>query len=299
MARSQKQKRTIPFVSSFFKALTENKIAFTVYGILQILTVITIIRCAIAGAQNHVMTGLLALAMGLIPVLVKLIFRVKLSTVLETLAYLFIFSAEVLGEINAFYGRFPFWDGMLHVICGFMFAAFGYCLVDVFHKSGQAHATYSPLFLSLMAFCFSMTVGVFWEFIEYTGDYLMQTDMQKDMLLDHVNSFIVPHSGGGNIARINDIVKMDLYTADGQIYTTAGYLDVGLADTIKDMFVNFIGAIAFCMIGYFNLRHPGTGRIAKHFIPVLADSQANDTAARNEESPTSEKPDCNTDQNVL
>ena len=48
-----------------------------------------------------------------------------------------------------------------------------------------------------------------------------------------------------------------------------GYLDVGLVDTIKDMMVNFVGAVVFSTIGFFYVKQRGKGRIASQFIPTL------------------------------
>ena len=46
-----------------------------------------------------------------------------------------------------------------------------------------------------------------------------------------------------------------------------GYLDVGIIDTMKDLFVNFIGAVVFSTIGYFYVRGRGKGGFAQRFIP--------------------------------
>ena len=51
--------------------------------------------------------------------------------------------------------------------------------------------------------------------------------------------------------------------------TVQGYLDIGLADTVKDLFVNLIGAIVFSVIGFFYVKRRGKGYIAKQFIPVF------------------------------
>ena len=80
---------------------------------------------------------------------------------------LFIFSAEILGEISSFYVLFPFWDTTLHTLNGFLAAAIGFSLVDLLNRSDRVKFDLSPLFLSITAFCFSMTIGVLWEFFEF------------------------------------------------------------------------------------------------------------------------------------
>ena len=79
------------------------------------------------------------------------------------------------------------------------------------------------------------------------------------------------------------IVLMDLcfsgclQTADGAQHPLGlgGYLDIGILDTMKDLFVNFIGAVVFSFIGYFYVKNRGKGWFAKRFIPkVLPESGA-------------------------
>ena len=55
-----------------------------------------------------------------------------------------------------------------------------------------------------------------------------------------------------------------------------GYLDVGIIDTMKDLFVNFIGAVVFSTIGYFYVKGRGKGSFAPRFIPQVQHSPAQD-----------------------
>ena len=52
-----------------------------------------------------------------------------------------------------------------------------------------------------------------------------------------------------------------------------GYLDIGLYDTMEDLFVNFIGAVTFSVIGYFYIKHRGKGKLAQAFIPTLSEDE--------------------------
>ena len=155
-----------------------------------------------------------------------------------------------------------------------MFAAFGYCLVGIFHKKRAAICRrLSPLFLTLLAFCFSMTVGVFWEFIEYGGDILMGKDMQKDAILQEFHTIKVENKtdkeNTGYVHTFEDIGRMELYDSEGNLMTSVnGYLDIGLTDTMKDMALNCLGAAGFCVLGYWGLRSTKGGRLASFFIPT-------------------------------
>ena len=44
-------------------------------------------------------------------------------------------------------------------------------------------------------------------------------------------------------------------------------MDRGIYDTMKDLFVNFIGAVVFSVIGYFFIKNRGRGKFARRFIP--------------------------------
>ena len=76
---------------------------------------------------------------------------------------------------------------------------------------------------------------------------------------------------------IHDITDVIVVTADGAQHPLGlgGYLDIGILDTMKDLFVNFIGAVVFSFIGYFYVKNRGKGWFAKRFIPkVLPESGA-------------------------
>ena len=272
MSKQIKKKKRHTLYAALIDEIKEDKKAFVVYTLLNLAILAIIIRNAVAGRWENVFTGVLASILLLIPSFIEKSFHVTLPTTLEVIAYSFVFCAEILGEIGNFYQRFPFWDVMLHTVNGFMFAAFGFCLVDIFNKSKRFRFMLSPIFLSVVAFCFSMTIGVLWEFFEYAADSFLQTDMQKDVLRSAVNSVSIPNALGEKVTHVTDITKTVIYTADGRVIELAGYLDVGIADTMKDLFVNLIGAAVFSVIGYFYVKHRGKGHIAGQFIPVFKES---------------------------
>lgn len=250
--------------------IRQNKVAFVVYSVMRVIVIGVIIRCAVQHRWESVFVGVLALILFLLPPLVERTFHLTLPTTLEVLVFAFVFCAEILGEIECYYMRFAFWDTMLHTVNGFMFAAFGFCLVDIFNRNKRFRFELSPIFLSIVAFCFSMTIGILWEFFEFSGDALLATDMQKDFIIRQVSTVALDATNSNTPVVIRDIVSTQIQTANGQVITIeGGYLDIGLIDTMKDLFVNFIGAIVFSVIGYFYVRHKGKGKIANQFIPVV------------------------------
>lgn len=252
----------------------QDKKAYTVFAVLSLTITLVLVRNVFLGRFENVFTCVLAYLLLLIPPVVERSFHIELPTTLEIFAYVFVFCAEILGEIGNFYVHFPFWDTMLHTLNGFMFAAFGFCLVDVFNQTKRFRFQLSPVFLALVAFCFSMTIGIFWEFFEFAADTFLHTDMQKDVFRSTVNSVSLPNDLGEKVTHIGDIVTTTIQTASGEVITLNGYLDIGLADTVKDLFVNFIGATVFSVIGYFYVKHRGKGHIAGQFIPRFTGEDA-------------------------
>lgn len=284
MSECKKSKRLRSVLMVPLRRLTENKCSFAVYLIAHILIVITIVRGCINNDSRMVSISFLAIALMLSPLALKLLLRIRFSAILEIMVYLFVFSAQMLGEIHHFYSIFPFWDAVLHVISGFMFAALGYSLVDVFHqKKPELRRVLSPLFITFMAFCFSMTVGVFWEFIEFGGDNMLGKDMQKDTVVQEFHTILIPNEMQEydptrymyDYSGINTVI----YDSEGNVLAEIdGHLDIGLIDTMKDMALNFAGALLFCIIGYFGIKSGKKSRLAALFIPMQHTDTANNAA---------------------
>lgn len=273
MARKEKKQQKAK-KKGIFTSLTEqiksDKKAFAVYAVLRLLVIAVLVRSIFLGQWESVFTCSLTLILLFIPSMLEKTLKIEVPTSLEIITYIFVFCAEILGEIECYYMKYPFWDTMLHTVNGFMFAAFGFALVDIFNRHGRFTFKLSPAFCALVAFCFSMTVGVMWEFFEFGADEILNLDMQKDAFVTSVNTVILDPDGANNVIHINDIVSTDINTASGSIRID-GYIDIGLRDTMKDMFVNFVGAVVFSFIGFIYVKQRGKGRIAGSFIPVVND----------------------------
>lgn len=239
-----------------------------VYLILRALVILCMILQILRGDINNALLCLLSLILLILPLFIQNKFQITLPNVLEISIYLFIFSAEILGEINNFYEKIPYWDTILHTINGFLATAVGFSLVDLLNKNSKKF-NLSPIYLCLVAFCFSMTIGVMWEFFEYTVDKALLTDMQKDELVTTISSVTLDPTKSNKAILIGDIDKTILLDKEGNqlAVITNGYLDIGLNDTMKDLFVNFIGAVIFCFLGYFYLNNRKQGQVITNFIP--------------------------------
>lgn len=120
-----------------------------------------------------------------------------------------------------------------------------------------------------------MTVGVLWEFFEFGMDRIFHMDMQKDTVVSSITSVMLDPTNKNIPVTIDGITSV---TVNGQELGFGGYLDIGLYDTMEDLFVNFIGAVVFSTIGYFYIKHRGKGKLAKAFIPTITEEKP-DTAA--------------------
>ena len=244
-----------------------------VYLFLRISVIIMMILQFLNKNYENVFLCILTLILFLVPTILEKSLKIDLPNTLEIIILLFIFAAEILGEISSFYITYPIWDTMLHTINGFLCAAIGFALVDMLNRKEKVSMTMSPVYMSIVAFCFSMTIGVIWEFFEFSMDYFFLMDMQKDTIINHISTVMLDPAMANKTVLIKDIKDVILVTKDGQIpLGLGGYLDVGLLDTIKDLAVNFIGAVIFSIIGYFYVKNRGTGKFAGRFIPKVIDN---------------------------
>ncbi len=279
----KKEKRARTRTSIWLERFKHDKKATIVYFVLRLITIGVLIRSIFNQQWEAVFTCWLTLVLFLIPEFVEKNFKVELPTALEIVAFIFVFCAEILGELGCYYVKYSFWDSMLHTVSGFMFAAFGFCLVDILNRNNRFSFKLSPVFLSLVAFCFSMTTGVLWEFFEFLADSLLHTDMQKDFIVQNISTVTLDQTTSNLAIQLNDITQTVILHADGsETVVMGGYLDIGIIDTMKDLFVNFIGAVIFSVIGYFYVRDEGNNKIASSFIPVVEDGPTTDPLGHTE-----------------
>lgn len=245
-----------------------NKKSIAVYLILRLLVVISMVFQILMGNFENVFMCIFTLLLFTIPTIISEKFKIGLPSLLEAIIYIFIFSATILGEINNFYGIIPFWDTLLHTLNGFLCAGIGFSLVDLLNQNSKS-INLSPIYVVIVAFCFSMTIGILWEFYEFTSDSIFRTDMQKDRIVQSISS-VELNSNEKNIPiKVNDIEKTQIYSKDGTITTIEnGYLDIGIIDTMKDLFVNFVGAIIFSFIGFLYVKNRERYKFTENFIPT-------------------------------
>lgn len=250
------------------------KSSLVIYLVLRFLVIICMILQILRGDLNNALLCLLSLILLFAPLFIQNKFEITLPNDLEIAIYLFIFSAEILGEIDNFFGIIPYWDIILHTINGFLATAVGFSLVDLLNKNSK-NINLSPFYLCLVAFCFSMTIGVLWEFFEYGCDKFLNVDMQKDTVIQKISSVALNPDGENKAVVVDDIGKTIIYDTNGDVLQVIdnGYLDIGLNDTIEDLFVNFIGAIVFSCFAFFDLKHNRSNSFINRFVPTKGNNK--------------------------
>ncbi len=262
----------------FFRWLHGNG---TVDLILNIIVLLVMVARFLRRDYQAVFLCGLTLLLFSIPVLANKYLKVTLPRELEIIILLFVFSAEILGELGSFYTHITWWDTMLHTTNGFLMAAIGFALIDILNNSPKFHISLSPMFVAVVAFCFSMTVGVVWEFFEFSMDMLVGTDMQKDRFVTSIASVALNPTGLNQEITIPAITQTILLNGEIQVGVIEnGYLDIGLIDTMKDMIVNCVGAIVFSIIGYFYIIGRNKGVFASKFIPQYQQQPTQEKAGK-------------------
>lgn len=249
---------------------------FAVYVVLRLIVVAELVLSILRGEYESAFICLLVLILFILPFFIQQNFGIQLPTTLEIIILLFIFAAEILGELEGYFITYPDWDTMLHTTTGFLCAATGFALIDILNRNSRIKFHLSPIYVALAAFCFSMTVGVLWEFFEFGMDRLFHLDMQKDTVVQSITSVMLDPTNSNTPITIDGIHSV---AVNGNDLGFDGYLDIGLYDTMEDLFVNFIGAVTFSVIGYFYIKHRGKGKLARAFIPTLSEQEEQDPAA--------------------
>ena len=263
--RAEKKREKKHMLQALGQELREHKSSFIVFYTLRLLVLVVLVRQLFLRNYEGAFFCILTILLLYVPSWLQVKLRIELPPPLEITILCFIFAAEILGEVNAFYVNVPNWDTMLHTLNGFLAAAVGFSMVLLLNDDERLTFDLSPFFLALVAFCFSMTIGVLWEFFEFGMDYFFHTDMQKDTVVNAIYTVALAPSRTNRVVAVKGIQDVVI---NGESLGLGGYLDIGIIDTMKDLFVNFIGAVVFSITGFFYARSKGERRTpAQSFVP--------------------------------
>ena len=185
-----------------------------------------------------------------------------MSDLMEILFYMFVFCAQILGEVYHFYIFYPVWDLLLHSLSGFLFASIGFSILNNYKIK-------TILVALIFSISFSLANALIWEFFEYSSDKILHTDMQKDILVSDVYSVLVDESKNNQPVNIKNIKNTIIKVDSGDTVINNGYIDIGLNDTMKDLIVNLVGAVTFSIVGLFYIKDRDGYKFAEMFIPTI------------------------------
>lgn len=248
--------------------MKEQRAVFTVYVVLRFIVIALMVLSIVDGNYENAFVCLLALVLFLVPAFLQRHLDVRFPSLLQIVILLFIFAAEILGELSNYYVQYRHWDTLLHSTWGFLCAAIGFSLIDILNRDVRIKLSISPLYLAIAAFCFSMTIGVFWEFFEFFADTVLGLDMQKDTLIHSFQSVMLDPTASNIPIVVDGITDV---AVNGESLGLDGYLDIGLYDTMEDLFVNFVGALIFSVIGYIDARREGKSWLARQLVPQIVE----------------------------
>ena len=204
--------------------------------LIKVIVVISLIISLIFGKTSITFN----LGMILVFLFLEKIVRRKIgySSKVELLIFIFILSTEILGEILRFYVSVPCFDIIIHVFSGIIISALGYYIFNKFSNKND-------ILIIIFVFFFSMGTSAIWELTEFSIDRILKEDMQKDTVIKEITSYKFsfddkkPLTEKVDKAILNDI---DLVKSYG------GYIDIGLYDTMEDMFSALAGTIIYILI---------------------------------------------------
>ena len=247
--------------------IKKNKAVFAVYIVLRLIVIVSLVFALVRGNFENAVLCVATLLLLLAPSFIEKSFSVELPSVLEIIIMCFAFSHALLGEIGCFYVKVPWWDTMLHTLNGFLCAGVGFSLIDLLNRDKRFRFELSPVYVALVAFCFSMTVGVLWEFFEFGSDMIFKTDMQKDTVIRSITSVALDPTKSNTPVTVDGITSV---VVNGRELGVGGYLDIGLIDTMKDLLVNFIGAVVFSIFGFIYIKYRGRkSRVVENFMVTV------------------------------
>lgn len=201
----------------------------------EIFTVFTIVILLAGGEPDRLALAFGTILLVLLPMLLEKLFRCRicLPVYIFALAYAI---GPMLGHCWKLYYTVSVWDKLLHICGGVMFAILGAYFFDLLTKGRDL-----PAVRTIFALCFSMAIAVLWEFCEFGADTFLGMDMQDDMLVTHLTSYLLGEGIGvtGSIENIQSVVVNGIQLP--------GYIDIGLADSMLDMLLETVGAAVTCV----------------------------------------------------
>lgn len=174
--------------------------------------------------SDYVLT-LLQCILGIVVIFIPSILERRLHIAIPNFMFVlfvvFLYAAIFLGEVRSFYYRIPHWDLVLHGFSGLMLGALSFSVISLLNDAPGIRSHVSPAFVAVFAFTFALALGAVWEIYEFIVDGVFGLNMQKHSL----------RTGEPLVGR------------------------AALADTMYDLILDALGALAMSIVGYISLKH--------------------------------------------
>jgi hypothetical protein len=152
------------------------------------------------GNYQAAIESLIIMFASFLPVIMARHFQLKIPLEFDTIAVIFIYMSLFLGEVQGFYGRFWWWDLVLHASSGLLLGITGFLLVYLLNQDKNANVHLKPGFIALFAFMFAQGLGSLWEIFEFLMDFFFGLNMQKSGLVDTMADLIINAVAASTIA---------------------------------------------------------------------------------------------------
>ena len=134
---------------------------------------------------------------------------------------LFCMAHFVFGEIGELYVKSKFYDSVLHTLSGSMIAILSFSIIRILNNNEKIDLKLNPLFVAIFVVCFTVTVGVVWEIVEFAVDAI----------------------SGSNMQRYSDSVTREPFMGKEAVF-----------DTMKDLILDLIGSLVVAFVSYIDLK---------------------------------------------
>lgn len=228
---------------------TQRRIRLVGTILCQVFALVSVAVLAVQGQDSgRIVLAAATLVLVLLPEVVERVFHCKLWTPVYVFSLVYAMG-PMLGHAFNFYYLIPGWDKLLHISGGVLFAVVGACLYPAL--AGQPSPR--PLATAVFALCFSMAISMAWEFFEFGSDQLLHTDMQNDTVITEIHS----HRLDEEMGAVGHLEHITASAINGEIMAWNGYLDIGLLDTMWDMILETLGALAVALyLAFSQGKHP-------------------------------------------
>lgn len=220
-----------------FQPTKDNIFRLTLLCACLLFSVVSLIVFAITATISQALICVLSILCLCLPDLAQRFLKLKIATPLYAFILLYAI-CPMLGHAYKFYYLIPWWDTLLHAFGGVVFAIFGAYLPRIFDKKHEP----SLLMCAAFGFFFSVAIAGLWEFVEYGCDVFLGTDMQQDTIVGAIHSYLI----GGEAGVIGHIPNIESVLVNGE--ALAGYIDLGVIDTMTDMIFETLGALLYTVV---------------------------------------------------